>query len=164
MEIEIKLAKEESDILSIHQIMHDAFREYSGHDIPSSAMNETAQAIGEAIQNGIENGLLCLLDGIPSGSARFIMESSSLYFKRLSVVPEARGKGLASAIIHWLENYAKEQGKEKIYCRVRMDTPENIAFYQKGDFVISKEETIINKDGNVIDTCLMEKSVHVFSS
>ena len=164
MGVEMKLAKEEKDILSIHQIMHDAFREYSGHGVPSSAMNETVQAIGEAIQNGTEYALLCLLDGNPSGSARFIMESDSLYFKRLSVIPMARGKGLAKAMIHWLENYAKEQGKEKIYCRVRMDTPENIAFYEKGKFVISKEETIINKDGNVVDTCLMEKSVSVFSS
>ena len=57
MEIEMKLAKEEKDILSIHQIMHDAFREYSGHGVPSSAMNETVQAIGEAIQNGTEYAL-----------------------------------------------------------------------------------------------------------
>jgi predicted GNAT superfamily acetyltransferase len=91
------------------------------------------------------------------------MENDSLYFKRLSVIPAARGKGLAKAMINWLEQYAKEQGKEKIYCRVRMDTPENIAFYQTDGFALSKEETIINKDGNVIDTCLMEKTVTVLS-
>ncbi len=164
MVVEMKLAEEEKDILSVHQIMHDAFRDYSGHEIPSSAMNETAAAIQTAIQNGTEYALLCLLDGKPAGSARFIMEGDSLYFKRLSVIPAARGKGLAKTMIHWLEQYAKEQGKEKIYCRVRMDTPENISFYQRDHFVISKEETIINKDGNVIDTCLMEKFVSVVSS
>lgn len=164
MNIEFQLAESAEDIQSVHQIMLDAFHEYSNHDIPSSAMNETAAAILEEILKGTEHALLCLSDEKPSGSVRFIMEKDALYFKRLSVIPEARGKGLAKAMIQWLEQYARDHGKEKIYCRVRMDTPENIAYYERKHFFVTKEETIVNKDGNVIDTCLMEKAVPIYSS
>ncbi|CAN7765697.1 GNAT family N-acetyltransferase [Paenibacillus sp. LjRoot153] len=51
---------------------------------------------------------------------------NSLYFYRLSVSPEARGKGIAKSILNWLEEYAKKHGKSEIVCRVRMSIPKNI--------------------------------------
>ncbi len=63
-----------------------------------------------------------------------------------------------------MAEYAKELGKETIYCRVRTDTPQNIELYQHFDFEISKEETIINKDGYVVGTVLMEKAVHALKN
>lgn len=161
MKIQLKIATEEKDIQSSHEVMLEAFREHSRHEIPSSALNERLEDLKEAIHNGTEYAMLCLVAGIPSGSVRFVMEEDSLYFRRLAVRPEARGKGLALAMIQWLEEYAKEKGKERIYCRVRMDTPELLALYEKADFVASGKETVINKDGNAVDTYVLEKSVTV---
>jgi ribosomal protein S18 acetylase RimI-like enzyme len=164
MEFTIKLAETDKEINSVHQVMLDAFAEYSKHDIPSSAMNESVSSIQQAIHEGIEQAIIGYIDEKPLGSARIMIEQDSIYFKRLSVSPEARGKGMAKKIIQWLAQYAKEQGKEKIYCRVRKDTPLNIEMYQHFDFEISKEETIINKDGYVVDTVLMEKAVHALKN
>jgi ribosomal protein S18 acetylase RimI-like enzyme len=164
MRFTIKLAETDKEINSVHQVMLDAFAEYSKHDIPSSAMNESVSSIQQAIHEGIEQAIIGYIDEKPLGSARIMIEQDSIYFKRLSVSPEARGKGMAKKIIQWLAQYAKEQGKEKIYCRVRKDTPLNIEMYQHFDFEISKEETIINKDGYVVDTVLMEKAVHALKN
>ena len=163
MDVIIKLAEEDEAIKSVYQVMLDAFAEYSNHGIPSSAMNESVTSIQQAILKGSEQAVLACISGKPLGSARLILEDDSLYFKRLSVSPEARRKGMAKKMIQWLEEYAKETGKGKIYCRVRKDTPLNIELYHHFDFEISKEETIINKDGNVIDTVLMGKTVHTFT-
>ena len=35
MDVIIKLAEEDEDIISVYQVMLDAFAEYSNHDIPS---------------------------------------------------------------------------------------------------------------------------------
>ena len=163
MDVIIKLAEEDEDIISVYQVMLDAFAEYSNHGIPSSAMNESVTSIQQAIHKGSEQAVLACINGKPIGSARIILEQNSLYFKRLSVSPEARRKGMAKKMIQWLEEYAKETGKGKIYCRVRKDTPLNIELYHHFGFGISKEETIINKDGNVIDTVLMGKTVHALT-
>jgi len=157
----IRLAVKDNDINSVHQIMLDAFVEYTNYDIPSSAMNESVSSIKQLIQNGSEQAILCFVDGEALGSVRFKWHENSLYFSRLSVLPKARGKGIAKAMIKWLEEYAQVNGKDKIFCRVRQDVPENILFYRSYDFEVSKEETIINKDGNIVETVLMDKAVKV---
>jgi ribosomal protein S18 acetylase RimI-like enzyme len=163
MDVKIVLAEEDNEIEFVQQMMIKAFKEYDTQEIPSSAMNEKVTAIIEAIQNGSEQAILCYLQGEPVGSARMILEDDGLYFKRLSVSPEARGKGIAKKMIQWMEQYGEEKEQAKIYCRVRKDTPENIAFYEHIDFFISKEETIINKDGYIVDTVIMEKGLNVLT-
>lgn len=161
MNFAIKLVTEETDIVSVHQIMLEAFAEYDSYDIPSSAMNESISSIKQSIQDGSERAILCFVDGKALGSVRFKIHEDSFYFSRLSVSPEARGKGIAKAMIKWLEEYAKETGKDKIFCRVRKDTPQNVKFYRSADFEIAKEETIINKDGNLVEIIQMDKRVNV---
>lgn len=161
MNFTIRLAEEDTEIVLVHQIMLEAFAEYDSYDIPSSAMNESVSAIKHSIQNGSEQAILCCMDGKAFGSVRFKMNEDSLYFSRLSVALEARGKGIAKAMIKWLERCAQEKGKSKIFCRVRKDTPQNVTFYRSCDFEMAKEETIINKDGNRVEIIEMEKAVSV---
>jgi ribosomal protein S18 acetylase RimI-like enzyme len=163
MDFIIVMAEDEKEISGVHQTMLEAFKEYDRYDIPSSAMNESVASIQQAIQKGEEKAILCCMDEKPLGSVRFMLDHDSIYFKRLSVSPKARGMGMARAMIQWLEQHAKGKGLEKVYCRVRRDTPQNIEFYQHSDYYISKEETIINKDGHVVDTVLMEKTVKVIA-
>ena len=158
MEFTIMLAETDEEIKSVYRVMLDAFAEYSKHGIPSSAMNESVSSIQQAIHEGLEQAIIGYINEKPLGSARIILEQDSIYFKRLSVSPEARRKGMAKKMIHWLEEYAKELGKENIYCRVSTGYPLKLELYQHFGFEISKEETIINKDGYVVDTVLMGKS------
>jgi GNAT superfamily N-acetyltransferase len=154
----IRLANAE-DAHLIHQIMVLAFEEYRELDVPSSALNETVSSIEESLKNGSEKALLCFRDGIPVGSVRFKTDKNSLYFFRLSVCPEARGKGIAKSILAWLENYAKEYGKTEIWCRVRMSLPQNIQLYKSVGYIICKEEVVTNPNGFPVKTVVMKKEI-----
>jgi GNAT superfamily N-acetyltransferase len=154
----IRLANAE-DAHLIHQIMVLAFEEYRNMDVPSSALNETVSSIEESLKNGSEKALLCFRDGVPVGSVRFKTDKNSLYFFRLSVCPEARGKGIAKSMLAWLENYAKEYGKTEIWCRVRMSLPQNIQLYKSVGDIICKEEVVTNPNGFPVKTVVMKKEI-----
>jgi ribosomal protein S18 acetylase RimI-like enzyme len=154
----IRLANVE-DAHLIQQIMVLAFEEYRDMDVPSSALNETISSIEESLKNGSEKALLCFRDGVPLGSVRFKTDTNSLYFFRLSVCPEARGRGIAKSMLSWLENYAKEQGKTEIWCRVRMSIPQNIQLYQSIGYMICKEEIVTNPNGFPVKTVVMKKVI-----
>jgi ribosomal protein S18 acetylase RimI-like enzyme len=154
----IRLANAE-DAHLIHQIMVLAFEEYRNMDVPSSALNETISSIEESLKKGSEKALLCFRDGIPVGSVRFKTDKNSLYFFRLSVCPEARGKGIAKSMLSWLENYAKEYGKTEIWCRVRMSLPQNIQLYKSVGYIICKEEVVTNPNGFPVKTVVMKKEI-----
>jgi ribosomal protein S18 acetylase RimI-like enzyme len=152
----IRLADVEEAYL-VHKIMLRAFEEYRNIDVPSSALNETIVSIEESIKNGTEKALLYFSDEIPLGSVRFKTEENSLYFSRLSVSPEARGRGIAKSILNWLEEYAKQYGKSEIICRVRMSAPQNIQLYKSVGFIVTKEEVVNNPNGFPIETVVMKK-------
>ncbi|GLH64482.1 GNAT family N-acetyltransferase [Parageobacillus sp. G301] len=154
----IRLANAE-DAHLIHQIMVLAFEEYRNMDVPSSALNETVSSIEESLKNGSEKALLCFGDGVPLGSVRFKTDKNSLYFFRLSVCPEARGRGIAKSMLSWLENYAKEHGKTEIWCRVRMSIPQNIQLYKSVGYIVCKEEVVTNPNGFPVKTVVMKKGI-----
>ncbi len=154
----IRLATVE-DAHTIHQIMLSAFEEYRYHEVPSSALNETVSSIEEALKNGSENALLYFLDEVPVGSVRFKTDKNSLYFSRLSVIPEARNRGIAKSMLAWLEEYARNHGITEIWCRVRMSVPRNIRLYESIGFSICKEEVVINADGLPVKTVVMKKNL-----
>ena len=112
MNTEIRLVTEK-ELQIVHKLMLEAFEEYRFLDVPSSALNESLESLLNAIRIGSEQALLCLVDGEPLGSSRFTIKGDSLYFSRLSVTPNARGKGIAKAMLMWLEKYAYENGQIK---------------------------------------------------
>ncbi|MCQ6561228.1 GNAT family N-acetyltransferase [Paenibacillus mendelii] len=154
----IRLAESE-DAHLVHHCMIAAFEEYRQADVPSSALNEAVSSIEESLRNGSERALLYLSDEIPWGSVRFKVDDHGIYFSRLSVCPEARGRGIATSMLAWLENYAIEQGKSRVWCRVRMSVPQNIQLYASLGFQVYKEEVVTNPNGFPVKTVLMEKEI-----
>jgi ribosomal protein S18 acetylase RimI-like enzyme len=154
----IRLAGAE-DAYLVHKIMLLAFEEYRNIDVPSSALNESIESIEKSIKNGYEKALLYFNDDTPMGSVRFKTEDNSLYFSRLSVSPEARGKGIAKSILAWLEEYAKTNAIPEITCRVRMSVPKNIQLYKSVGFIIEKEEVVTNPNGFLVKTVVMKKTI-----
>ncbi|WP_134687364.1 GNAT family N-acetyltransferase [Brevibacillus migulae] len=154
----IRLAEAE-DAHLVHACMLAAFEEYRNADIPSSALDETVASIEKALREGAEKALIYLDDKRPLGSVRFKIDENSLYFFRLSVSPEARGRGLAKSMLLHLEQYAKDDGKTKLRCRVRMSVPQNILLYQSMGYHVFKEEWVTNPNGFPVNTVLMEKTI-----
>ena len=156
--IDIRLI-EEKEIPLVHHLMLQAFEEYRKLDVPSSALDETVEGLANSIHLGLEQALVCLVDGTPIGCARFQMKDDYLYFSRLSVVPEVRGKGIATSIISWLEGVAKENEKSRLICKVRASLPKNIRLYEKLGFYMIEEKKVTNPNGFLVNTAQMEKAL-----
>ncbi|WEG14428.1 GNAT family N-acetyltransferase [Pullulanibacillus sp. KACC 23026] len=158
MSVSIKLGTGQEIDLA-HGLMRAAFEEYRYLDVPSSALIEPIDQLKEAYQNGKEQFILCSLDEQVVGSSRFQLKEEGLYFSRLSVTPKARGKGLAKAMLLWLEDYAKNLGKTKIECRVRLSLPKNILLYKSLGYQVILEERVISASGREVMTVVMVKEI-----
>nr|WP_312092864.1 GNAT family N-acetyltransferase [Niallia sp.] len=139
--------------------MLEAFEDYRYIEVPSSALNEPIDKLITALKNGTEQAIIYRLDDVPLGSSRLQLKEDSLYFSRLSVTPSARGKGIAQAMLAWMEEYALLNGKQKVECKVRANVPKNIRLYEKVGFSITKEETAVNPNGKLVKTVNMEKCI-----
>jgi len=143
----------------VHKLMLEAFEDYRYIEVPSSALTEPVDKLINALKSRTEQAIIYWLDDIPLGSARLQLKDDSLYFSRLSVIPSARGKGIAKAMLAWMEEYALLNRKQKVECKVRANIPKNIELYEKLGFVITKEETAANPNGMAVKAVYMEKLV-----
>jgi ribosomal protein S18 acetylase RimI-like enzyme len=159
MNIRIKNVIHEDDIYLVHKIMLEAFEEYRHLDVPSSAIHEPLTSLKDSINKGLEKALLCTVNGIPTGSLRYKIEDHFLYFSRVSVKPEGRGKGIAKVMLNYLEEQANILEKNELRCRVRMSLPSNKNLYHSVGFKIEQEETVTNPNGFLVKTVLMKKTI-----
>ncbi|WP_157827580.1 GNAT family N-acetyltransferase [Niallia nealsonii] len=137
--------------------MGEAFKEYGKLEVPSSAITEPIEVLTENFKNGSEKFAVCLIEEVPIASVRFTEKSKTLYFSRLSVLPAYREQGIARYMLQWLENYAKQLGKNKMECKVRMSLAGNIRLYQAIGFHLVEEGKVINPNGHTVKTGVMEK-------
>lgn len=153
----IQLA-EASQAPIIHSIMIQAFQEYENGVAPSSALEETVQSITEALKDG-EQAFIGFIENNPVGMVRFRMQDTGIYFSRLSVVPEKQGQGIAKKLVAALEEYAVQNEKHMVRCKVRMNVPRNILLYESLGYWIYNEEIVHKPNGIEIKVALMKKQV-----
>ncbi|NRD77865.1 GNAT family N-acetyltransferase [Bacillus sp. BRMEA1] len=156
--MEIKIA-EEKDVPIVYQLMLEAFEEYRFLEVPSSALNESLDALQNTIKSHTEQAIVCTVNEVPVGSCRFKLKEDALYFSRLSVATKARGKGVAKAMLGWLEEHAKKNLKAKIECRVRASLPKNIRLYESLGYFTSNVTVITNPNGISVKTVFIEKTL-----
>lgn len=154
----ITLAQPE-DALAIHQVMLAAFEEYRYYPAPSSALDETAESIQSSLTMEKEKALLFWSDVTPLGAVRFKKQEDALYFFRLSVIPDFRGRGIAGQLLSALENYAATQSLGLLHCQVRVSEVRNINLYKKNGFYISDSKAVIKSNGIRVETVVMTKKL-----
>lgn len=140
----------------IINIIHAAFKRYETDPMPSSALSETS----DTIEQDIENGLLIFgayKNETLVGVIKVMVYNDYLYFSRLAVLPEHQGKGIASALIAFIEDLAASQHIHRIACKVRKSETDNIRLYSKLSYHITKEEMTKSPIGFVMSTVTMEK-------
>jgi ribosomal protein S18 acetylase RimI-like enzyme len=109
--------------------MRAAFAEYDGKLAqPSGALSETLEDVQRAMSEG--GAALALLDGVAVGSARYVAADDELYVGRVAVLPEYRRRGVASALMRFLEDHALSIGKSSVRIGVRESLPSNLALYE----------------------------------
>jgi GNAT superfamily N-acetyltransferase len=81
--------------------------------------------------------VIALLDGEPVGCGGWRTLGSDetiAEIKRMYVIPQARGRGIAMAVLRALEESARSAGKKQIWLETGDQQPEAIALYQKAGY------------------------------
>ncbi|SNZ05881.1 Acetyltransferase (GNAT) domain-containing protein [Terribacillus aidingensis] len=154
------LLAEVSHAEEIHGTMMAAFEEYRSSNTPSSALEETPNTIRTALKNGEEKAFLFWKEKKVVGAVRFREQEELLYFFRLSVRPEERGRGIARQLLAALEVYAASRKLFKLQCQVRVSVTKNIALYTQNGFCLTDRKTVSKLNGTRVETAFMTKELN----
>lgn len=85
----------------------------------------------------IDNVIVCYEDDIAVGCGAFKeYEPTVAEIKRMFVLPERRGKGIASTVLNTLEIWAKENGFQHAILETSNQLTNAISLYQKSGFEV----------------------------
>jgi len=117
-----------------------AFAQYRGKLVPESgAFGESADAIAAELKKGA-GAIVAERNGEMLGCVITSLQEGDLYFGRLSVLPTARGLGLAKRLIAAVEQDARSRGLPGVRLGVRIALPDNQRLFQSlGYREISRE-------------------------
>ncbi|WNM23287.1 GNAT family N-acetyltransferase [Demequina capsici] len=153
VEIELRIAPEAA--AQAIGVMHRAFDEYTAKGETSGAMLETPLTLALEIETGL-GVAIARVDGRPVALAKHHdAGDGSLYFGRLGVVPEARGRGIASTLVAALREAARAEGLQGLSCLVRAQEDDNIALYERLGMVIVERGEKVSRTGAVIPVVAM---------
>lgn len=109
-----------ADAPAIAAIIAAAFLQYRGKLVPeSNAFRETPEAIANQLGSG-SSVIVAERNGTMIGCVVTEVLEGDLYFGRLSVLPEARGLGLAKRLIAVVEDEARSRGLPGVRLGVRI--------------------------------------------
>jgi ribosomal protein S18 acetylase RimI-like enzyme len=117
-----------------------AFEQYRGKLVPESgAFGETADGIARELDEGA-GAIVAERNGSVIGCVMTKIEAGDLYLGRLSVLPAARGLGLAGRLIAAVEDEARARGLPGVRLGVRIALSANQKlFHSLGYREISRE-------------------------
>lgn len=143
----------------LRDIIHAAFAVYAEKDAPSGVMLETAASLRAELE-GSTRAAVVLLDGRAVGAMKLtVSRARALEMARVSVVPSARGRGLARALVDWADEEARRLGLRAIGCTVRADEPGNIALYEHLGLTITARGVHQSLTGRVLEVVQMRRAV-----
>jgi GNAT superfamily N-acetyltransferase len=119
-----------SDAEVVYQVTKAAYEEYSGVlDPPSGVDREALESVQDLLREG--GAILALIDGMAVGAVRYERrDNGSLYVGRLAVLPSHRRRGIGRALMAAAEETARRMGLAPITLGVRIQLPQNRAFYE----------------------------------
>ncbi len=97
--------------------------------VPSSAFDETVGDV--AAKLGLGGGVLAWRGDQAIGSGRYEWREGYVYIGRLSVLPEARGRGIGASMMEAIHDLARTRGVPEAHISVRVLLARNIALYER---------------------------------
>lgn len=118
------------DAAAIARVIADSFEQYRGRLNPESgAFRETAGGIAADLAKGIA-AIVAERNGETIGCVLVEEQEGDLYFGRLSVLPSARGQGLAKQLVGAVEAEARRRGLPGVRLGVRIVLTDNQRLFQ----------------------------------
>jgi GNAT superfamily N-acetyltransferase len=120
---------------------------------PSSALCETAEGIASKIAEGGAFGVFEA--GALIAAALWSLSGEALHVARVSVAPQARGRGIARSLIAACQAEASRRGVRRMTLKTRLELPENERLFERFGFARRKLEA--HPGFETPTTVLMEK-------
>ncbi len=118
----------------ILKLVHETFGRLTP---PSGALNETIDDIAARFSAGPI--LLAQCDGELAGSLFCALKGDGLYLTRMAVKPILQKQGIGRALLSAAEAEARRLGARKLTLRVRVNLPENRAYFERAGFTVKGE-------------------------
>jgi ribosomal protein S18 acetylase RimI-like enzyme len=123
------------------QILDLAFAAHDGRiDPPSGAHRETPASLAAKLES---ETLLVAREGDEIAGCIFctMQSADEAYIGRLAVDPARQGSGIARELLLAAIAWAREQGADRVGLGVRVELAENIAFFRRHGFEITRAES-----------------------
>jgi ribosomal protein S18 acetylase RimI-like enzyme len=118
------------DAAGMAAVIAASFAQYRGRLVPESgAFRETAATIAAELAGGA-GAIVAERNGEMLGCVLVEEKEGDLYFGRLSVLPSARGRGLAGQLIEAVETEARRRGLAGVRLGVRIVLTDNQRLFQ----------------------------------
>lgn len=118
------------DAAAIATVIAASFAQYRGRLVPESgAFRETAATIAAELDRG-SGAIVAQRNSEVLGCVLVEEKEGDLYFGRLSVLPSARGRGLARQLIEAVETEARRRGLAGVRLGVRIVLTDNQRLFQ----------------------------------
>jgi ribosomal protein S18 acetylase RimI-like enzyme len=119
-----------SELAMLCAVIHAAYAEFEGKlTPPSGAHKETVESLAAKLTSG--KGAIAWQGEEAVGSVLFEPRGEAIYLGRLAVPPQYRGRGIGALLVRYVEKQAIVHGHSHITLGVRLQLPENTAFYTK---------------------------------
>ena len=123
----------EQDAPAMVEVVHAAFGARPPVDPPSTAGDETAETVAEALRRG--GGVYASVEGRPAGSILVGSTAPGVAtFARVSVHPDFQRHGVATAMVAAAEDLAALQGHDRVELFAREEFAELITFWTHRGF------------------------------
>jgi tRNA threonylcarbamoyladenosine biosynthesis protein TsaE len=76
-------------------------------------------------------GVLARVEGDAVGGLRFERREGHLYVRRVAVDPDQQRRGIGTALMEWIQGWAREQSYSEVRVGVRSQLPRNQGFYER---------------------------------
>jgi ribosomal protein S18 acetylase RimI-like enzyme len=129
------------DAQVILEITRAAFEEFRNRlEPPSGALNETLESLIANTFQPDRGATLAFMNGEPAGAARWEVQPQRayLYVGRVAVLPAYRRRGIASALMQWVDDHARALGLPAVQFGVRLQAPQNIRFYERLGYYVAE--------------------------
>jgi len=114
---------------TVTQVIHAGFRDRPELNPPATAMDETVETVAAALRTS--GGLLATVEGRPTGALLLAPDGAWLGLRRVSVTPDGRRSGVATALASAAEEVAERLGHARMRLAARAELPATVALWTR---------------------------------
>jgi tRNA threonylcarbamoyladenosine biosynthesis protein TsaE len=124
-----------ADVLAV---IHESFADRPPLDPPATALDETEESVGRALDE--HGGLLVEHDGKPVGTLLLDPRGRLLGLRRVGVLSDVRGLGVAAQMASRAREIAEQEGYTGLEIEARIELPQTVRFWRNLGYAESHRE------------------------